>query len=341
MLSECKARLDVGQRCWRRVHTRTLNDAPDRTTSLAFLGIVLFGGLNGVVIRISYAELDPFWSAGLRFGLASLLLFGVVALRRVQLPRGRALVGSLLYGLIGFSAAYALAYYSLVETPAGLAMVILALVPLLTLLLAVGHGLERLRLQGLAGSLVALAGVAFIFWERLTVEAVPLLSLLAIVGAAFAIAETGVVVKRFPRAHPVANNAIAMGFGALPLLALAIIAGEPVVIPTQIETVGALAYLVLVGSVALFMAFLFVIERWTASATSYSLLLMPLPAVVGGALLLGEPITIGLILGGALIMLGVYLGAFAPSISTPLPGLLRRRPASQPAVPPGPEAPCP
>jgi drug/metabolite transporter (DMT)-like permease len=189
--------------------------------------------------------------------------------------------------------------------------------------------------------------VAFIFWERVSAEAVPLLSLLAIVGAAFAIAETGVVVKSLPRAHPLANNAVAMGVGGIVLLALALVAGESLIVPAQAETLVAVAYLVVIGSVALFMLFLYVIERWTASATSYSLLLMPLPAAVGGALLLGEPITLALIVGGALILLGVYLGAFAQSLSAPLPRLLRRWPAAasagpaEPAVPSGPQAPCP
>ncbi|HUG46961.1 MAG TPA: DMT family transporter [Candidatus Limnocylindria bacterium] len=308
-----------------------MNGGLDRATGLAFLGVVIVGGLNGVGVRFSNAELDHLWGAALRFGLASALLFAVVAIRRLPLPRGQALVGSVLYGLIGFALAYGFAYYGLIETPAGIAMVILALVPLLTLLLAVAHGLEKLRAQSLGGSLLALAGVALIFWERLETTAAPLLSLLAIVAAAFAIAETGVVVKRFPRAHPVSNNALAMAVGALALLAAALLFGQSIALPVGADTLGALAYLVVIGSVVLFMLFLFIIERWTASATSYSLLLMPLPAAVGGALLLGEPITIGLIVGGAVIVLGVYLGAFAPSLARPLPGLLRR-PA--PAGPP-------
>jgi drug/metabolite transporter (DMT)-like permease len=296
----------------------------DRSTMLAFAGVVVIGGLNGVAVRFSNEELDFLWGAALRFGLASLLLLGVVALRRIALPRGRALVGSLLYGLIGFAAAYGLAYYGLLETPASVGMVILALVPLMTLLLAVAHRLETLRLQSLAGSLLALAGVGLLFWERLSADAIPLLSLLAIVGAALAIAETGVVVKYFPRAHPVANNAVAMGIGGLLLLGASLIAGQALAIPVQPATLAAVGYLVVLGSVALFMLFLFIIERWTASATSYSLLLMPLPAAVGGALLLGEPITVGLLLGGALILLGVYLGAFAPSLAA-LSLLGRRR----------------
>jgi drug/metabolite transporter (DMT)-like permease len=65
-----------------------------------------------------------------------------------------------------------------------------------------------------------------------------------------------------------------------------------------------------------------------------------LPAIIGGALLLAEPITVGLVIGGALIVLGVYLGAFAPSLSAPLPGLFRRA-AAEAEPPAGPQVPCP
>jgi drug/metabolite transporter (DMT)-like permease len=306
-------------------------NAIDRATVVAFLATVLIGGFNGVAVRIGNEELPFLWHAALRFVLASALLFGVVALRRVPLPRGRALLGSVLYGLVGFTASFALAYYGLIETPASVGMVILSLVPLLTLLLAVGLGLERLRIQSLAGALLAVGGVALLFWERLSTDAIPLPSLLAILGAAVAIAATGIIVKRFPRAHPVANNAVAMGIGGLVLLAATLVAGQALTLPREPDTIAALAYLVVLGSAGLFMAFLFVIERWTASATSYSLLLMPLPAAVGGALLLGEPITAGLLVGGAVALLGVYLGAFAPSLAVPRL-LLRRRPAAAVAV---------
>jgi len=303
--------------------------AVDRPTIIAFVASVVIGGFNGVGVRLSNQELDFLWGAALRFGLASMLLFAVVALRRLPLPRGRALAGSVLYGTIGFAAAYALAYFGLLETPASVGMVILSLVPLLTLLLAVALGLEAFRLQSLAGSLLALVGVALLFWERLSTDAIPLVSLLALLGAAVAIAATGVIVKRFPRPHPVTNNALAMGIGGGLLLIAALVAGQSLAIPRAPATLAGVGYLAVVGSAGLFMLFLFIIERWTASATSYMLLLMPLPAAVGGALVLGEAVTPGLVAGGALIMLGVYFGAFAPSLSVRLPGL--RRPA-RPAV---------
>jgi drug/metabolite transporter (DMT)-like permease len=85
----------------------------------------------------------------------------------------------------------------------------------------------------------------------------------------------------------------------------------------------------------MFMFFLYVIERWTASATSYTLLLMPLVTAVAAALALSEPITVALVAGGTLVVAGVYVGAFAPSLSTMLPGLRRRaEPATGLAIEP-------
>lgn len=55
--------------------------------------------------------------------------------------------------------------------------------PLLTLLLAVAHGLERFRLRGLVGALIAFAGLTFLVADRIEAN-VPLLSLLGVVGGA-------------------------------------------------------------------------------------------------------------------------------------------------------------
>jgi drug/metabolite transporter (DMT)-like permease len=292
-----------------------------RLTLLAFVGIVVFGGFNGVAIRFSNRELAPFWGATLRFGLAAVVLFAYVGARRVPLPRGTALLGSVLYGLLGFGATFGLVYWGLQEVPAGLAQVILAVVPLVTLIFAVLQGLERFRWRGLAGSLLALLGIGAVFADRLG-SGVPVTSLLAVVGAAACMAETGIVVKRFPKCHPAANNAIAFAVGAVMLLALALITGEQLAVPAGVQTIAAVGYIALVGSVGVFSLFLYVISRWTASATSYAMLLMPLVAVAASAVLANEPISPAFLVGGAVVLAGVYVGAFAPSPS----------PASAPAA---------
>ena len=308
---------------------------PDRTTLLAFIGIVLLGGVNGTAIRVGNAELGPFWGATLRFGIAALVLFAILVARRYPLPRGRALLGSVMYGGLAFGVTFALVNWALVETPAGLAQVILSIVPLLTLLLASAQGAERFRLQSLAGSLVSIVGIVLVFGERIG-GGVPVLSLVAVLLAALSISEANVLAKRLPHCHPVANNAIGMSVGALLLLMLTLVSGEGLVIPARLETLLALGYLALVGSVVVFSLYLMVIQRWTASATSYALLLMPLVSIVVAALVLNEPITPVLLLGGALVLAGVYLGAFATTFARPLPNVFGKPKAVEATTGPNP-----
>jgi drug/metabolite transporter (DMT)-like permease len=308
-----------------------MRGSPQRTTLAAFAAVVLLGGVNGTAIHLGNQELAPEWGATLRFGLAALVLFGIVVVRRLPLPRGRALAASALYGLLSFGVTFALVNWALVDTPPGTAQVILALVPLLTLVLAAGQGLEKLRLQSIVGSLVSVAGIVLIFGERASAN-VPLISMLAVLGGAISISEANVVAKRLPRCHPVANNAIGMAVGALFLGTVSVILGEPHGLPQQPSTLLALGYLSLIGSVVVFSLYLFIIERWTASATSYALLLMPLVSVVVAAIVVNEPITLILVGGALLVLAGVYVGAFAPSLWRLLPPRpLAGRPALAPA----------
>jgi drug/metabolite transporter (DMT)-like permease len=107
-----------------------------------------------------------------------------------------ALVGALLYGALAFGLAYAFAYWSLVGLKAGLLSVVTATVPLLTLLLAAVHRIERFRWRGLAGALLALVGIAIILKEQLTL-AVPIPYLVGGVLTAFCIAESTLESPRF------------------------------------------------------------------------------------------------------------------------------------------------
>ncbi|MBM3506838.1 MAG: DMT family transporter [Alphaproteobacteria bacterium] len=269
--------------------------------------IVVFLGVNFVAVRFSNAELPPFWGAALRFAVASALLFGVVAAMRLPLPRGKALTGAVLFGLLAFGATYALLYWALVAVPAGLASVLFATVPLVTLLLASTVGLERLTWTRLAGTLVVIAGVAVVFRDQLGAD-VPLTALLATMLAAVAAALSGIVVKGFPRSHPITVNASAMATGAGLLLAGSWLAGEAPALPTLSPTWIALAWLI-TSSVAAFVLMVWVLSRWTASATSYAVVLSPLVTVGIGAVLAGERVTLAFAVGSALVLLGVVAGA--------------------------------
>jgi drug/metabolite transporter (DMT)-like permease len=284
----------------------------ERVALAAFItGSVLAGG-NAVGVRFSNRELEPLWGAGLRFLLAAALLLAVMAVLRLALPRGRALTGALLYGALNFGGAFALAYYALVQLHAGFGQIVLALVPLATLLLAVLQREERLRAGAAVGALLALAGVALM--SRAPVrDSVPLLSLLAALGSAFCFAQAAVLVRRFPPVHPVTMNAVGMTTGAALLLIGSLLVGEPTALPGRTATWIALGYLVAVGSVLVFVLYLVVLRLWTASRAAYTFVLIPIVTVVLSAWLDDEPIGAGLVLGGLLVLAGVYVGALRPA----------------------------
>jgi drug/metabolite transporter (DMT)-like permease len=274
----------------------------------AFLVASVLAGGNAIGVRFSNRELEPLWGAGFRFALATALLVALMAALRLAPPAGRALTGAVLYGALNFGAAFALVYYGFVEVHAGLGQTLLAVVPLATLLLAVLQRQERLRAAGIVGALFALIGIAVLSRAPLS-ESVPALSLLAILAGALCFAQAAIVVRRFPPVHPVTMNAVAMGTAALMLVAASIVVGETIELPERAATWAALAYLVVVGSVVVFSLYIVVLRYWNASRVSYTFVLVPVVTVALSAWLDDEPVRAGLLLGGCLVLIGVYVGA--------------------------------
>ncbi|HZM78701.1 MAG TPA: EamA family transporter [Candidatus Limnocylindrales bacterium] len=284
-----------------------------RAALLSFLTSAVLAGGNGVGIRFSNRELPPLWGAGVRFGVAAALLLIVMAVMRLPLPRGRAWTGPLTYGLLNFAASYALGYYALLHMRAGFGQILLALVPLTTLLLAVLERQEKLSLAAVTGTLLAFAGVTLMAWVPQT-EPVPLLAILAAVASTLCLGQTAVLVHRLPGAHPVTTNAIGMAIGAAVLLASSFLLRQAHPLPQRTETWLALVYLVIPGSIGVFVLYLLVLRSWPASKAAYLFVVIPFVTLALSAWLDQEKVGPGVVVGGLLVLAGVYFGA------------LRRRP---------------
>lgn len=276
---------------------------------LAFITIVVLLGANFVAVRFSNAELSPFWGAALRFTTAALILFTIVLFRRLPLPRGMGLVGASLYGILVFGGAYAFAYWALLHIPSGIASVTFATIPLITLFIAVPLKLERLTWRGLFGGMLVLIGIGIVFQEQLQAD-VPWAALGVLVLAALCSALSGIVIKRFPRSHPISTNAVAMAVGSALLVVISRGAGESWHLPTLPETWNALAWLIMSAIVA-FILMVWLLSKWKASAVSYSTVLMPLVTVAVASMLAGEQVTLSFAVGGVFALGGVYVGALS------------------------------
>lgn len=274
----------------------------------SFVGSSVLAGGNAVAIKFSNQELPPLWGASFRFLLAAGILFAAVAIMRLRLPRGRELVSTLMFGALNFGGAFALGYYALVYLDAGVAGALLALTPLATLLLAVVQRQERLRLGAVVGALLALAGVGFISGTAIEAS-VPTLALVAALGSVLCFAEAAVIARWFHAPHPLVVNAVGMAAGVAVLIVSSLLAGEHIALPQRLTTWLAIAYLVPFGSIAVFILYLVLLRHWAASRAVYVDVVIPFVTVLLAVWLLHEQITAALVLGGLLIVAGVYIGA--------------------------------
>jgi drug/metabolite transporter (DMT)-like permease len=296
--------------------------------------MVLIGGLNFPAVRLSNRELAPFFGAGLRFASAAVLLYVLMTLTRIPLPTLDQLKGTLLYGLLGFAASYAFAYTAMVALPSGVAAVVMGSVPLMTLLLAVVQGVERFRLRGLVGAVIAITGIIVLVGFRSSAN-LPAGALLVMLGAALSAAESGIVLKKYPTGHPMATNAVAMGFGGALLIALALVSGERWSLPASAATWVSLAYLIVAGSIGMFALFLYTLKHWAASRVSYMFVLMPIVASISGAPLAGDAVTPAMVVGGLIVLSGVYVGALSgPKSTPPTARVIEEHPRASAPIPP-------
>jgi drug/metabolite transporter (DMT)-like permease len=296
----------------RRSTLFAMNGGQGRGTLAAFLiGAVLSSG-NPIAVKFSNVELDPLWGATLRFSFAAGLMLVVMAVLRVRFPRGRALLGAVLYGVFNFGLAFACLFYALVELGAGFLQILLAVIPLITLLLVVVQRLERLRVAAVAGAVIAFVGV--LLMSRVALDAdISVASMLVAMGAAFCLAEGAVLVRVFPPEHPVSLNAVGMVVGAVILFIGSLLVGDEMTLPATDETWLAMAYMVVIGTGVVFSLWVFVLRRWDASRAAYNFVLLPPITLVFSHWITGEALGVELILGGVLILIGVYVGALRPA----------------------------
>jgi len=286
---------------------------PDRLTLIAFATFILLGGAAPIAVRFIYDEMAPFWSGVIRFGAAALIFWALLLIRKVPFPRGQALLGAVLFGVLSFGLSFVLIYYGLTKTPTSLFQITAAIVPILTIFFAAAHRLEPLRKRGVAGGIIAVVGIAIaVSGSLISGVEISIPHILAIVASSACFAEASIVIKLFPPSHPFSTNAVAMTVGALIMAAASLITGETRNLPSSTLTWLAMIFLILGATVVGFLLYLFALNRWTATGISYSFVLYPIVTVVLAAVLIDETITLLFLVGAAVVLIGVTVGALLP-----------------------------
>jgi drug/metabolite transporter (DMT)-like permease len=281
---------------------------------LALVTVYVVWGSTYLGIRVVVeSDIPPLLGMGIRFVVAAAILIGILAARRGPRSlkvtwrelRGAAIVGTLL--LLGGNGGVAVAEQTV---PSGLAALIVGAVPLWFVLLRVGGG-ERPSPLTWLGVLVGFAGIAAISLPRGGIDGVQAWGVLVILGATVSWALGSYLSPRLnlPRGAMLATAYEMLAGGAI-MTAVALAVGEAGdFTPADIPAEGwmALAYLIVIGSLLGYTAYIFALGHAPLSVVGTYAYVNPVVAVVLGALILDEPVTAVVLGGGLLVVVGVAL----------------------------------
>lgn len=284
----------------------------------ALIVVYLLWGSTYLGIRIAVETLPPLTSAALRFVVAGAVLAVVLRLRRgpgaLRVERRQlasaALIGALL--LAGGNGLVVLAESGPpgVALPSGIAALLVATVPLLVVLLRSAAG-DRPPVWTFAGVTLGFVGLVLLVLPAGGSDAVPLVGALTVVAGAVSWSVGSFLSGkiRMP-ADPFVATVYEMVAGALVLAVVAVGRGELRDFhPAEVSTRSwlALGYLMVAGSLVAFTAYVWLLHNAPISLVSTYAYVNPAVAVALGALLVAEPVTPQVLLGGAVIVAGVAL----------------------------------
>ena len=270
----------------------------------ALLIVYVVWGSTYFAIAVMIETMPPLLSAGARYGTAGLLMLGVLLAHARLRPRGTglerptlrqwrsaAIVGTLL--LLGGNGGVVLAELSI---PSGMAAVLVATVPIW---LAVFDAVvSRRRPSGLVvGGLVAgIAGVAVLLVPVEGIEQLDPIGVALVVGAAISWALGSMVARHadLPRSGLQGTGMeMLLGGGALILAGLVLgEVGRTDIAAFSIESIVAVVYLVVFGSIIAFTAYTWLLANVSVAVVGTYAYVNPIVAVGLGAIFLSEPITV-------------------------------------------------
>lgn len=301
---------------------------PARTRRLAEAGVlatVAIWSANFVVVKASIGVLGPLTFTGARYVVAAATLMAILYRRQgtVRPPAGLAplLLG---LGLLGFGCYQVLWTIGLTQISAGDSALIVAASPVLTAVLAGAVGMDRLSGPKATGALVAFAGVAIVIaaGQELSIGSSLAGDGLTLTAATLWAVYTVGGTRILRRVDPLTATAWTVLGGAILLVPAGI--GELVVAPPASVSPVTLVAILYSGALAAGIANVLVFNAirfvgpTRASAMQF---LVPAGAVALGAVFLDEAVGPGQVVGGVVIVLGVWLTR-QPEV---LPAALRSR----------------
>jgi drug/metabolite transporter (DMT)-like permease len=253
-------------------------------TVLVYVACATIWGTTWFGIRrcIEPGGYPPFAGAAVRFAIAAAILGAFYAAGGGRPgPRGRKAVGGLVACGLLSAFSYGLVYAAERSISGGLAAVLYGTFPLCTAVLATVGRIERVTRRALVGSVVSLGGIALVFVDRLQFSRAQAVGVLLVLASVVASSLYTALLKRVAEGvHPMASTGVFLGTAGVGLgVFAAVFERRALPWPPPPGPTAALLYLAIVGSVLVFAAYFYLLQRVSLMAISTLVLLEPVIAL--------------------------------------------------------------
>jgi drug/metabolite transporter (DMT)-like permease len=285
------------------------------TRIIVWLILCLIWGTTWIFIKIGLTDLPPISFASARFLLSAISVFLIIRVQRIPLPRSGSQWGLIaLTGILQFSFNYSSVFWSEQYITSGLAAVLQATITLFGLVLAwIFLPNERITPRKTLAVMLGIIGVAVVFVDQLKVENwLAFAGCVAIVGGSYCAAQASILVKaKAGGIHPAALVFGQMICG-LPLILLYsfLVEGNPLNLHWSWVAIISVLYLTLIGTVAAFWLYYWLLSRIESTKAMMISLVTPLIAVMIGAVTIGERLPPQTFVGGIMIIGSIGLIVF-------------------------------
>jgi drug/metabolite transporter (DMT)-like permease len=301
----------------------TIRKKGTRSKAIFALALVcILWGTTWLASKEGVKRMPALQMASIRQIIAGLLYVGFFLFKGAKLPRGKEWIPVLVLSLLNFVLSNGLSTWGVKYISAGLGSIMGAIFPLWLVVIGLFSTKGKIPTKAIAGMILGFGGVCIIFYEHLQDFLVAdfrfgiILSLIATWTWAFGTLYTK---KQAANFNPYFSLGLQMLIAGALLFTVTNILGirhfqDGSIIKYAIplkqipwQSWGAIAYLIIFGSLIAFICYLYALQHLPTEQASVYAYINPVVAVLAGWMILNEKITVFIAVGGLVTLLGVFL----------------------------------
>lgn len=251
---------------------------------------------------------------GIRQFTAGFLYLCYFLYKKAPLPKGKQWKSILILSLLNFILSNGLSTWGVKYISSGLGSIIGAMVPVWIVFISIFKG-ERINRIAVFGILVCFGGICVVFYEHLLDFLQPdfqfgiIISIVATITWAFGSLYTK---KKATSFNPYFSMGLQMLISSICLFAFVGATGTGIPLSEiPANSWWSIAYLVIIGSVLTFIAFVYALQNLPTEVGSLYAYVNPIVAVILGSFIFDEPLTGAIVFGGSVTLIGLFLINFA------------------------------